>query len=169
MSDAAAAVGAGMMVRHQGKEYALSPLDVDMLALFERWLEERAFAAVEARKHRSSVEDYERMLSVVVEQCAAGRYRYGCRAAREAARSIEGQKFLAFLMLSKSSQAMTPKLAGEIWDSQVQELTAKMEAVNADPFEDGAVALATPTVALATPTPATPAREAVGEQTTATA
>ena len=143
MSDAAVAVGAPIVLTHRGKEYALSPLDIDSFALFERWLENRAFEMIEVRKGQISDDDYERLLSVWVEQCTAGRYRWGSKVAQRAARTKEGQAYILFLQLAPKNQSMSPKLAMQILEDGLAEVRAKMEVVNAGPFEESIPAPAT--------------------------
>jgi hypothetical protein len=144
MSDAAAALAAPITVSHKGKEYQLSPLNLDMIAMFERWLENRAYEVIEIRKGAVARDDYECMLHGWVADCAAGRYRWGRTTAQQSSRSVEGLKFLNFLMLAEKNPSMNQKLAAEIFDAQLAEIQAKMEVVNAGPF-DATTSLATPT------------------------
>lgn len=138
MSDAAAALAAPLTVKHKDKDYPLSPLNLDMIAMFERWLENRAFETIEVRKGQIPEDDYERLLSAWIEQCASGRYRWGGPAALSASKSAAGLRFLVFLMLAEKTPGMTPKFAAEIFDNQLDEVRAKMEVVNASPFVDPA-------------------------------
>jgi len=135
MADAAAALAAPVTIRHRGKEYALSPLTLDGIAMFERWLENRAFETIELRKGQIPQEDYETLLGAWIEQCAAGRYRWGSKAAQRAARTKEGMTFLLFVQLAERNPTMTQTLAAEILESSVSEVRAKTEVVNAGPFE----------------------------------
>lgn len=134
MADAAAALATPTNIKHGGKEYELSPLTLDMLAMFERWLENRAFEAIQVRKGQVAEDDYERLLSAWVEQCASGRYRWGSRTAQRAARTKDGMGFLFFVQLAAKNQAMSQRLATEIMESQLAEYQAKVEVVNAGPF-----------------------------------
>lgn len=135
MSDAAVAVAAPIVIKHKGKEYALSPLNLDGIAMFERWLENRAYETIEVRKGAISEDDYERLLSVWVEQCTAGRYRWGGKVAQRSARTKEGQTFLLFVQLAEKNPSMNLKLAADILDASLAEVIAKSEVVNAGPFE----------------------------------
>lgn len=135
MSDAAAALAAPISIKHKGKEYPLSPLSLDMIAMFERWLENRAFETIELRKGGVSEDDYERLLGSWVEQCASGRYRWAGKAAQRAARTKEGMSFLLFVQLAEKNPQMTQRLAAEILEAGLSEVRAKMEVVDAGPFE----------------------------------
>src|SRR6185437_16202557 len=101
MSDAAAALAAPMSITHRGKHYELAPLSLDHIAMFERWLENRAFETIELRKGQIAEDDYERLLSAWVEQCTSGRYRWGSKAAARAMRTKEGLAYLVFLQLAE--------------------------------------------------------------------
>lgn len=133
MGEAAQAGGKGPSLEHQGKQYAIAPFDLDMIQMFELWLEERAWAAVERLKHRITEGQYEKRLAVVARQIASLEYSYGSEAYASASQSVEGQKFITFLMLSKLNRGMTQSLAGEIWQQHFLMLQAKMKAMNSDP------------------------------------
>src|SRR5689334_13066535 len=102
----------------KGKEYKVSPLDIDMLCMFAKWLEDRAFEAIQIRKSDLDEADYNRLLSLWLEQCVSGRFRWGSRAATAAGQSRDGMKFLAFLQLSKLNKGMSQKLASQIFDAE---------------------------------------------------
>lgn len=138
MSDAAAAMGAPTVVSYGGKDYPLSPLSVDMLAMFERWLEDRAFDKIEVRKGQIAQDTYEKLLAAWVEQCASGRFRWGSTVAQNAVRTEDGMAFLLFLQLAERTPAMSQKLAREILTAQLAEIQAKIEVVNAGPFDESA-------------------------------
>lgn len=136
MSDAASAVAAPIILKHKGKDYELAPLSIDGIAMFERWLENRAFEAIEVRKGTIAEDDYERLLGAWVEQCASGRYRWASKVAQRAARTKDGLAFLLFVQLAEKNPTMSQRLAAEILEASMAEVLAKVEVVNAGPFEE---------------------------------
>lgn len=135
MSDAAAALAAPGSITYGDKEYPLSPLSIDMIAMFERWAENRAYDTIAARKGHIADDDYERLLSAWVEQCTSGRYKWGKTACARLLRTDDGMAFLLFLQLAEKTPTMTQPLARKILEKSFADIQAKMEVVNAPPFD----------------------------------
>lgn len=140
MSDAAATLAAPIVLRHKDKDYPLSPLTLDDMSMFERWLENRAFDTITVRKGHIDDDDYNRLLTAWIGQCASGQYRCGSKIGRAACSSEDGMRFLFFLMLAKETPSMTQKISDRIFDEQRAEATAKMEVANAHPLADAGAA-----------------------------
>lgn len=145
MPDAAAALAAPTTVTHQGKTYPLHPLTLDDAAMFERWAENRAFDAISVRRGQIDETDYTILLRAWLDDVVAGKYRFGSPLCSRLIGMREGASFLFFLMLAKGSPGMTPKLASEIFDAEMAQVKAKMEAANTAPLADTGAAAATPT------------------------
>lgn len=109
-------------IEHKGRKYVLSPLNLDHIAMFERWLENRAFETIRVRKGTIPEDDYKHLMASWIEHCAAGRYRWGKPTTMEASRSADGIRFLFFLMLAENNPSMTEKLAREILNDHTAEI-----------------------------------------------
>ena len=72
MSEAAHALGIGPEVEFRGMQYRLTPWTLEMTALFETWLEGRAFDAVERTRGAVPDDVYVRRLDSVNRLIAAG-------------------------------------------------------------------------------------------------
>lgn len=128
MAEAAKVFGKGLSLTHKGKTYTLAPLTLDMLAMFEVWLEDRAFAKVERSRGRVSEDAYRERLDAVARLVASESFSHVGRLAFEASRSREGQIYLLFLQLSKNDNEVDEVLAEEIWEAHRDEVLAKQRA-----------------------------------------
>lgn len=135
MGEAASAGGRGPTITHNGVSLELAPWDVDMIQQLELWLENKAWDGVERQRHRCSEAEYERRLGIVSRDVAARKYAYLSKAYVEATQSLDGQKYITFLMLcpKNPNKGVTPELAAEICEQNLALLRAKMDSMDADP------------------------------------
>ena len=99
MAEAAHALGIGPEIEFRGRKYRLTPWTLEMTALFETWLEARAFDAVERTRGTVPEDTYQRRLDSVNRLIAAGEFAMGSVAAANAAASLHGLKYSTYLML----------------------------------------------------------------------
>lgn len=99
MADAAKALGIGPEIEFRGKKYRLTPWTLEMSCLFEDWLEQSAWDAVQRCRGRVADEVYHERLDRVATLIAAKAFAIGGEAAAIAARSTPGQKYSFYLQL----------------------------------------------------------------------
>jgi hypothetical protein len=140
MAEAAHALGIGPEIDFRGRKYRLTPWTLEMTALFETWLEGRAFDAVE-RTYGTVPEDvYRRRLDSVNRLIAAGEFQMGSDAASKMAASLAGLKFSTYLMLKSGNPDVTERLVEDLFAEAQDQVLAKLEAAKApaDPPTEGA-------------------------------
>ena len=135
MAEAAKALGKAGSFVFQGKTYRLSPFNYDMVAMFELWLEQRAWDSVERTRHLTSEEVYERRLEAMAKLIASGHFAFGGQAAAEAAKSLPGQKRILFLMLTAcpDNEDVTEELVDRILQANMANVMSLVNEANADP------------------------------------
>jgi hypothetical protein len=131
MAEAAHALGIGPEVEFRDKKYRLTPWTLEMTALFETWLEGRAFDAVERTRGAVPEDVYLRRLDSVNRLVAAGEYAMGSEAAAKAAASLPGLKYSAFLMLKAANPDVTERLVEDMFAEVQSQVLAKLGAANA--------------------------------------
>lgn len=133
MGEAARVFGKGSSFEWRGQRYTLAPLDLDMLAAFEAWLEDNAFQRVERMRHRVTADVYARRLEEVTKLVASGAFRYNGPLADEASASPEGQKYLLLLRLARHHAEITADTVEQMWQEHYQAILARIEAMERDP------------------------------------
>lgn len=63
-------------ITFQGREYRLSPLVLEVMGLYEQWLEDRAWDALYRQKKRMGQEEYDRRCRELTADIAAGKYSF---------------------------------------------------------------------------------------------
>jgi hypothetical protein len=131
MSEAAKALGFGPEIEFRGKRYRMVPWTLEMTALFEAWLEQRAFDAVAKTRNVVSEAEYQERLDAVIRLIAAGRFAFGSAAAAEAGRSLPGMKYCVYLQLKATDGDVTERLVEDMFAEKEAEVVAKLGAANA--------------------------------------
>lgn len=131
MGQAARVLGKPFTLRHRGQEYPVAPLDTDMLAMFECWLEDKAYQRVERHRGRCPDHLYRERLAEVTKLVTSGAFDYNGPLAVAASETEEGQTFLLWLRLSKNLPDATLGLAAEVLADQRDEYLAKVAAEEA--------------------------------------
>jgi hypothetical protein len=131
MAEAARALGIGPEVEFRGRKYRLTPWTLEMTALFEAWLEQRAWDAVERAKGAVPEDVYQRRLDTVTRLIAAGHFAFGSAAAAEAGRSLPGMKYSTYLQLKAAGGDVTERLVEDLFAEKQAESLAKLGAANA--------------------------------------
>lgn len=156
MSVLAATLGLPVDFDHGGKTYKVSPVDVEIVGLFETWLEGRALAAIQ--RHAPDPASPERASpgrllpgewmahqEVWQRDVACGMYEWESPAAISARYSTAGQKYLAFLQLARQSKGVTLQLVDAIWkDPEALQRLRAAQAQVASPNSGGAGASLSP-------------------------
>lgn len=133
MAEAARVFGRGGSVEHKGKRYEVAPLDLDMLAAFEVWLEDNAWRRVERSRGRVSEAVYQERHDRVTAQIGSGVYAFDGASARRAAATTAGKKYLFYLMLSRANREVNEELACEIFEADAVAAQARMDAGSPGP------------------------------------
>jgi|ERR1700721_2032637 len=135
MAEAAKALGMGGSITYKDKKYLLAPFNVDMIGMFEVWLEEQAWEKVERTKGRCSPDIYQDRMDSVTKQVTGQQFSYGSPIAAAAAMSIPGQKYILFLMMKfcPENEGVTEKLAHDIFEEKKTEALARMQSASFDP------------------------------------
>jgi hypothetical protein len=128
MADTMPAAGVGPSIKFRGKTYTLHPWTPELTALFEVWLQEQAWDAVERFKPGLSEEAYQRRLDTVAKLIGSRQFAFGSEACRLASTSLPGQKYSIYLQLRACDPEVTERLVEDIWAEKQQEIIAKLEA-----------------------------------------
>lgn len=89
-----------------GRKIKIRPLTLKDLAAFEKWLEGRAFASVQAVRDQMDTTTWAEMAGAVAGQIAAGKYAFGGQMAADAMRTIPGAlKIFSLITGMTESQA----------------------------------------------------------------
>jgi hypothetical protein len=131
MSDAAHALGIGPEVDFRGRKYRLTPWTLEMTALFETWLEARAFDAVEKTFGTVPEDVYRRRLDSVNRLIAAGEFQMGSESTVKMAASLPGLKYSTYLMLKAANPDVTERLVEDMFTEVQAQVFAKLEAAKA--------------------------------------
>jgi hypothetical protein len=143
MAEAAHALGIGPEIEFRGRKYRLTPWTLEMTALFQTWLEGRAFDAVERTRGTVSEDVYRRRLDSVNRLIAAGEFEMGSEAAAKVAGSLAGLKYSTYLMLRHANPDVTERLVEDIFAEAGDQILAKLEAAKA-PADPSTTEAATP-------------------------
>jgi len=137
MSEASKAVAAPGELTFHGKKYKLAPMTIEMIGMFDAWIEQRAYEAVE--RGRSLIPDdvYRDRLDSVTRLISSGRLGYGSVACLEAAKSLPGLKYCMLMQLQAGNPGcheIDEKFVDEVFkDYQEQALIAMRKVNIADP------------------------------------
>jgi hypothetical protein len=131
MAEAAHALGIGPEIEFRGRKYRLTPWTLEMTALFETWLEGRAFDAVERTRGTVAEDAYRRRLDSVNRLIAAGEFQMGSECAAKAAQSLAGLKYSTHLMLKADNPDVTERLVEDLFADAQAQVLAKLEAAKA--------------------------------------
>jgi len=131
MSEAAHALGIGPDIEFRGHKYRLTPWTLEMTALFETWLEARAFDAVERTFGTVPEDVYRRRLDSVNRLIAAGELQMGSESSVKMAASLAGLKYSTYLMLKAANPDVTERLVEDMFTEVQAQVLAKLEAAKA--------------------------------------
>jgi hypothetical protein len=134
MSEAAKSIGIGPSITFKGKSYSLKPWTLEMTCLFESFLEQRAWDAVERQRGTCTETQFQERLNSVPAMIASGKFSEGSQAYADAAVSLPGMKFGVFLQLKAENPEVSEKLVQEMFSEIGEELWAKVTEANKDPF-----------------------------------
>src|SRR6266851_60324 len=103
MGEIARALGEGTTLEFKGQPYKLAPVNYEVQAQFELWLEKRAWEGIRraaANLPPEGLAELAALRSQVSQDVAAGVYSWGSTASVNATQTAAGQKQLLYLMLS---------------------------------------------------------------------
>lgn len=134
MAEAAKALATGQIIEFGGLIYRLKPFDLDMASMFEVWLENEAWKAVERHRGRIPDEVYQGRLDAVSRLVAAQAFAYGGELAARSALTMKGQSYVLFLMLlGGGNEDVSERLAHDMMQQAYAEIQARMREANYDP------------------------------------
>lgn len=134
MAEAAKALGLPTPFEYKGKTYLLSPATIEVMSMFEVWLEQQAWNRVERTKSRCDPETYRERHDAVTRFIMSGGLAAGSMEAAKAANTVEGQKYDLYLRLmacpENKDKDISESLASEMWEAQMQEIMARKTAMD---------------------------------------
>lgn len=133
MAEAVNVFSQGYTLTHNGEKYTVSPLNLEMLAVFEAWCEEVAFRKVERSKGKVSAEIYEGRLNAIANLVSSGAFAVGGRLAWELAQSRAGQRYLFHLQITLKHGGLDEDETAQIFDACQSEIFAKSTQAPSDP------------------------------------
>lgn len=133
MGDTAKALGIGPTLVHKGKTYRLSPLSFEGQALYEVWLEGRAWEVASRSNRFMTGTTPDDVRSIVIRDIASGIYSFGSPAFASSIKTMPGIKKMLHLCLLKEHPDVTEAVVDEIFEATMAEAVAKLGEVNADP------------------------------------
>ena len=145
MSEQAKALGKGQIFDFKGVRYTLTPFNNDMMAMFSTWLEDQAWRRVERTRDKVPADAYAERHAAVSKLVAENAFAFGGEIAARASQTLDGQKYILFLMLCPENKDASERLASDMMDQVYAEVSARMTEANADPNSP------TPTTASASP------------------
>jgi hypothetical protein len=118
-----------------GQKWQLAPLDYEVQAQFERWLEEEAVRAVMRMRPVLGQQEYEAQLRRTFEDIAAHKYDFLGPTGMQAVCTVEGLQRLFWLRLRRNHKDITYEQAREMFaDDFVQQyLLPLIKAEDHDP------------------------------------
>lgn len=135
MSESAKAVGAPGEIKFRGKTKKLGPVTIEMLGMFDAWVERLAFEAVERSRGFIPDVQYRERLEAVIRLVAMGALQFGSVACMEAARSLAGQKYQVLLQLkagNPSDPEIDEKYVEDLFQESQEKLLAEMQRMTVE-------------------------------------
>ncbi len=130
------AIGLGLPSEHQykGKTYKISPINYEMQAIFETWVQKRAWDAIDRSPVTHEVK--REMRTDLVSAIAGGEYDFGSQVMADASASIDGRSQLLYLMMKPNhanDPEVTPQFCQQICEEELEQIIMKMNEVTFDP------------------------------------
>jgi hypothetical protein len=137
MGEISRALGQGSSLEFNGQTYPLAPLEYDIQAAFEIWLEGRAWAGYYRSARFLKPDDQVQLMKETARDIAGCVYSFGAEISGKALQGPPGQKYMLFLLMKKAQLPtgpdVTEKLIDEIWQSKWLEAMAHVDALINDP------------------------------------
>ncbi|MGE3804152.1 MAG: hypothetical protein AB7K24_05720 [Gemmataceae bacterium] len=128
MGDAARALSKGPTIEMDGRSYTLTPFNLDMIAMFEAWLEDQAYARVERCRGQIPDDEYQRRLRTVTELVGSMAFSFGSEAYSKAMESLPGKKQMLWLMLTANDRTITRAQIDSLFADNLELALGKLQA-----------------------------------------
>lgn len=122
-------------IPHNGKEYKLAPLTLEIQAQLEQWLEGRAWDALERQRPRLTQQEYELRAGKLQRDIAADLYGFFSECCQNAlANSLgKGSRHLMYLRIKANHSDASEALVWDIVEKNVTDIVKKMQKMDHDP------------------------------------
>lgn len=129
----AAHMGEPVLYTYKESTYRVSPWVVDVITQFQRYLERQLMDSLDRVKNRLSPEDYERALTRILKDTAAGLYTFGNAEVGKALQCEEHVTYLFFLCVKINHPEVSLAMVKQMAKDDYQGMIATMNLANADP------------------------------------
>ena len=165
MGEFARALGQSETLPFKGKEYRLSPMSLEVFALWEQYLEQRAFAVLDRRQAAAIAAGnfnpalFAQKEQDLVERIAAGHYSFFSQASADAQQSIlsDGWKNMLRIRLQVLQPEVTMALVNEMVEDQADKIIRLLHLMDAPDPNSPTPATATEPGDASEPKPSSPA------------
>jgi hypothetical protein len=137
MGEAAKALGKAATIVIDGQTLELTPFNLDMIAMFEVWLEDQAYARVERARGQVHDDEYQRRLRTVTELIGAMAFSFGGEAFSKALDSLPGKKQMLWLMLTAKNPQVTRAQVERLFADNLELALSKLRAAQHAPKAGG--------------------------------
>lgn len=117
INDALGAAGAGHTLRHGNLRFKVLPPTQACFAEYERWLEDRVRAKLEARKKDMTPDEYEEERREMRREINSGVYSWGTKTCLDSLRTMAGNFEFAAILVRQSHPEVSSSLVKEIAES----------------------------------------------------
>lgn len=132
------ALGVGHQIEFEGKTYTLAPFSFRLIAHFEQWVKQMAWAEVE--EDRILVEQgvispdvYQARHAEISSLIASKQHRKGGKLFAGMLGTIAGQIRMAYLMLWDNDKSVTPAMVERLFEQRFTELMSRIKDMVEDP------------------------------------
>lgn len=133
MSELSRALGTPEQIEYKGKQYQLSALEIEVVAMFEQWLKRRALESLRQMKSMMSDEEYKEQFANVIRDAAAGTYSLFSSVGQKSLQSIDGVKQMVYLRLKRHHPECDEEFVDNMLADKFDEILVTMKAMDSDP------------------------------------
>jgi hypothetical protein len=137
MGEAAQALGKASTIVIDGQALELTPFNLDMVAMFEAWLEDQAYARVERCRGQVPEDEYQRRLRTVTELIGSLAFSFGSEAFSQAMEALPGKKHMLWLMLTAKNPQVTRAQIETLFAGNLELALSKLRAAQHFPKDGG--------------------------------
>lgn len=130
MSEIAQALAMEENIDWKGKSYKFGPMTLEVIAMWEMWLEDMAYEALSRRSSHSQA------IAEIAKMSAAGAFDFFGAVSVERQQTLRGETKLYHLAISQHDKTFTEAMAKEMVEDRKAELHRKMTAMSRPPNVD---------------------------------
>lgn len=129
-------IGLGMpnTFEYKGRTIKLSPMTYNTQAMFEAWVEKRAWDAIE--RAPVSPEAKQKLQSELLKSIAAGDYDFGSETVANASSSLDGRVEMLYLLMKPNhlgDEWATKEFCQKMFDEECERIMSEMNKATFDP------------------------------------